>query len=194
MNKTETAPEGVFDELARRLTAIIPEQAVAPEVDVKEGDHIVATATDHIKLLCTLRLQLAREHDVLIDKKKELTKEAIKYVDQKDLGTLLTELRNPGSRAFDDKIKLDQVCAEIRVASDLHDAVDMLLWIDIQRQHTDLLMNDCIGIRSDWSLVWREEGESERRVHVAVIDMDELLNGLMHHFSGDEPPRHTTTH
>lgn len=193
MNKTATAPKGVFDELAERLAAITPEQVVVPKGDIKKGDHVVATATDHIKRLHTLRSQLAREHDALIDKKRALVEEITKYVDQKDLDTLLVELRNPGSRASDDKVKLDQVCAEIRVARDLHDVVDTFLWIDVERQHPDLLMNDCVGIRSDWSLVWREEEESEGGVRVAVIDMDKLLNGLMRHFSGaDEPPRHTT--
>lgn len=174
-NGSTSAPLGVLAEITALLAAITPEQFVAPSMGCEEGDHVVATATDDIKRLFTLRSRLIDELRGLKKSVTQVSNIAMEEILTK--GTLRAEkdLETPGTSLFEAKAKTEKIAAELQRVDNLREIIDAVFWREVRNQHSDLV-NKSIGIRSDWSLTWAEKDDDDASdgIRVNLVGSSEM--------------------
>lgn len=185
-NGSAGASLGVLAEITGLLAAITPEQFTAPPVEQKDGDHIVAVATDDVKRLFTLR-------DRLIGKCNEFMKITRPLSEDLMMGILINgqhkanvELNTPGSPMYEAEAKLKRALVELQSANSFLQIVDGIFWLEVRRQHPDLEDKSVVGIRHDWSLLWREEESGTSGISIKLVaggsldDLAEMLGPRSH--------------
>lgn len=157
---------GVFEDIEQRLAAITPEQFSAPAQEREEGAHAIATATDHIKRLHTLRVVLEKERcdlaraglRVILDSKGMIG-------NAKTREAMFDAMRQTAERAREKRVAMEQL-------EKLGDIVDKVFWLEIIRQYPDLAEKPVVAIYNDWSLCWKDTNEGE-------TDADDIGNALL---------------
>lgn len=174
-NESISAPLGVLAEIASLLAAITPEQFIAPPLERKESEHVVATATDDIKRLYTLRDRLDDKCRELAKSGKQVSEDAMERIFKLGHRKAIEEMETPGSPLFEANVKNEQILAELQRTNNLHKIVDGIFWLEVRRQHPDIESKPVAGIRSDWSLTWAENDDDDIEISiVSLVDGDEL--------------------
>lgn len=169
-NGSTGTPLGVLTEITGLLAAITPEQFTVPPMKCGEGDHAVATATDDIKRLYTLRDRLIDKCSELSASARQLSMGALKDILAKGRTKAAEELKTPGTPIYEAKVKSEQIIAELERTNSFRDILDRIFWLEVGRQHHDLEDKSIVGIRSDWSLVWKEEDDDDgTRIEISLV-------------------------
>lgn len=156
-----SASLGVLAEITGLLAAITADQFTAPNAEMEDGDHVVATANDDIKRLFVLRNRLSDKHNELAKSADLSLADLTEYLFKHGQHKAVAELEIPGSPMFEAEAKLKRTIAEMQGVGSLHKIVDGIFWLEVRRQHPDLEGKSTVGIRSDWSLVWTEDDDDD---------------------------------
>ncbi|MCR4333477.1 MAG: hypothetical protein NUV60_00430 [Patescibacteria group bacterium] len=159
-----------------RLAAITPEQFITPEYVREPGVTVVATATDDVKQLFTLRSLLTDEIEKIADDGVRLAEKMLTDA-MTDPESADEQLRTPGSSLLEGTAKLEQMQNELMKLTRLHGIVDKIFWLEVRRQSPALVSKSRVCICSDWSLGW-EENREEESGHGRLRELLEGRGGL----------------
>lgn len=175
-NKSTAPQVSVLAEISARLAASTPEQFIVPDVARPKEASFVCMASDDIKRLFTLRSNLVNEMDNLIKSDLRASLDALTEISTRNLHDEMVDgLKTLGSRALELKKELfGRRCAMQRIDR-LCEIVDSVMWLEIRRQHPDLLDRPTIGIFSDWSLCWFSDDPHEKMLEMSA-DIDFLAS------------------
>ena len=163
MENGNTSPKlGVLAEIVVRLAAFTPEQFVPTDVEVGKGDRVVATATDEVKRLLTLRVICADEYNAVAERYNEM----------------VAEDRRRGEKLSSEReAAYEQLNGEMRGQSCLHKVVENLLWLEVRRLHTDFETSSRIGFRKNWEICVPKDDCPGCRLFDGTVTIIDLFGG-----------------
>lgn len=152
--------KNVVAEIIERLAALKPEQFTEPDMRPDASYHAVGEADDDIKRLFTLRNIACEEHNVLgrpiAAAVEKLTGEMKRAKNNKDKVKALQALV-----AIEDDPETLRIQSEMARKRSFHSIVDMICWLELRRQYTELADKPSISIRKNWTVGWCEKNEDE---------------------------------
>ncbi len=133
------------------------EDALAPEFDVKDGEHIVGTAGDELRKLSHLSMQYKQRSAKIV--------------------TSLMML--PGKKH---EYKMNEACIIENQAEELKN----IFWMSCRYAFPELWNKPSIGIRKGWKVVWFEEKHPADEIVSAFIKSD-IFKQMFGSECNDEP-------
>lgn len=166
------APLTVRAEIDKRLAELVPERFIASPMKRTSDTHFVCMATDEIKRLHTLRELMANKREALVKRNLEIARDAKERIFSIGRSEGNNELKTPGSPLFVANETMSHLDGELRRTNSLGELVDVLLWLEVRRQHADLETKP-VCICDDWSLCSVDENASKPAVITRVIIKDD---------------------
>jgi len=183
-NENTAVRFGVLTEILTRLEELTPDQYIVPDVARESDAHFVATASEDIKRLHTLRVILASEYEKIVLHQTKLAREAAEYIKTKNAAALDEESTMPSSRFSKLKAGVERTDQNRRLKGHFAKIINEMFWLEVKRQHSDLQGPVDICVYADWSLCWKE---SEREIPHGLIgiiaispdDVEVALGGIL---------------
>jgi hypothetical protein len=160
----------VLAEIEQRLAAIAPERYIAPHAKKEEGAHPVCFANDHLKALYTLMVLLWKQTQELSAQGMGMAADFMKETAKMNPAEIAEAFGNPNSVLMQKRERVEECGGRVSESKNFAQIVLDIFWLEVRRQHRDLLTKRELAIYSDWSLCWKTPENGEDSI-VRVIAM-----------------------